>query len=68
MVRGLSQPSYPSGRRSPAEVIGLLESLKRNHAGAHATLPDEISLADPAIFAKEFLAGPKQVTDTWLGR
>jgi len=49
-------------------VIGLLESLKRNHAGAHATLPDEISLADPAIFAKEFLAGPKQVTDTWLGR
>ena len=32
----------------------------------HDTLADDVSLADPAIFAKEFLAGPKQVTDTYL--
>lgn len=66
LVRVLSQPSYPSGRRTPAEVIGILEALKLNHAGVHETLPDDVSLADPAIFAKEFLPGPKQITDTYL--
>ena len=65
-VRVLSQPSYPSGRRSPAEVIGILESLKFNHAGVHETLADDVSLSNPEIFAQEFLAGPKQVTDTYL--
>lgn len=50
----------------PAEVIGILESLKFNHGSIHATLPDDISLADSAIFAREFLAGPKQVTDAYL--
>ncbi len=66
LVRVLSQPSYPSGRRSPAEIIGILESLKLNHASVYETVPDDVSLADPAIFAREFLAGPKQVTDTYL--
>ncbi len=66
LVRVLSQPSYPSGRRSPAEVIGILESLKLNHASVHETLPDDVSLADPAIFARDLLSGPKQVTDAYL--
>ena len=65
-VRVLSQPSYPSGSRSPAEVIGILESLKSHQAGVHRTLPDDISLTDTAIFAREFLSGPKQVSDTYL--
>ena len=65
-VRVLSQPMYPSGRRSPAEVIGILESLKSHQAGVHRTLPDDISLADTAVFAREFLSGPKQVTDSYL--
>ena len=65
-VRVLSQLSYPSGCRSPAEVIGILESLKAHQAGVHRTLSDDISLTDPTVFAREFLAGPKQVTDTYL--
>src|SRR4051812_24623272 len=35
MVRVLSQPAYPSGQRSPAEVIQILHALKQAFEDSH---------------------------------
>jgi uncharacterized protein len=66
MVRVLSQSSYPSGRRSPAEVIEILGSLKRTFPASHVFWADEVSLTDESLFLPEFITGSKTVTDAYL--
>lgn len=66
MVRVLSQPSYPSGRRSPADVIEILASLKKAFPESHQFWADNVSLTDEALFHPEFVAGSKFVTDAYL--
>lgn len=66
VVRVLSQPAYPSGQRTPAEVIQVLRRLKNAHAHRHRFWPDEVSLTDAALFREEYVIGSKQVTDVYL--
>ena len=68
MVRVLSQPAYPSGQRSPAEVVQVLSALKMAFAGSHEFWPDEISITDSSIFEAALIAGARQVTcvSTWI--
>ncbi len=66
MIRILSQPAYPSGRRSPAEVIEVLRSLKMAFSKSHRFWPDEISLTDESLFLPQFITGSKIVTDAYL--
>ena len=66
MVRVLSQPAYPSGRRSPGEVIALLAALKALPGRAHRFWPDDVSLSDASLFLPDFIVGPRQVADVYL--
>ncbi len=66
MVRVLSQPSYPSGRRTPAEVIEVLKALKTAFEKSHEFWSDDLSLADATIFKAPLIAGPRNVTDAYL--
>ena len=66
MVRVLSQPAYPSGQRSPAEVIQVLNAVKTAFQNWHQFWPDDISIADESAFKSEFIAGTRQVTDIYL--
>jgi uncharacterized protein len=66
MVRVLSQPAYPSGQRTSAEVIQVLNALKAAFESSHEFWPDDISLSDDAVFESVLIAGPRQVTDVYL--
>ena len=66
MIRVLSQTASPSGRRSPAEVIEILRSLKRTFPASHLFWPDEVSLTDESLFIPQFIVGSKAVTDAYL--
>ena len=66
MVRVLSQPAYPSGQRTPAEVIQVLGALKAKFAGSYQFWPDDTSLADRSVFERTLIAGTRQVTDVYL--
>lgn len=66
MVRVLSQPAYPSGQRTPAEVIQVLNTLKASFANTHRFWPDDISIADNSVFKHSLIAGTRQVTDVYL--
>lgn len=66
MVRVLSQPAYRSGRRSPAEVIEVLNALKAVFLRSYEFWVDEISITDEAIFDSALIAGARQVTDIYL--
>ena len=66
MVRVLSQPSYPSGQRTPAEVIRVLSALKSAYAGVYQFWSDDVSISDDALFAPEFIISTRQVTDAYL--
>ncbi len=66
MIRVLSQSAYPSGRRSPAEVIEILGSLRRAFPANHVFWADDVSLADESLFLPEFITGSKSVTDAYL--
>jgi predicted nucleic acid-binding protein len=50
LVRVLSQSAYPSGRRTPAEVVEVLGALKSAFSPSHQFWPDDLSLADVSIF------------------
>ena len=64
MVRVLSQPAYPSGRRAPAAVIAHLRGLKTS---AHYEFwRDDISLSDESLFDSAYIIGARQVTDVYL--
>ena len=66
MVRVLSQPAYPSGRRSPAEVIEILDALRKSFASSHRFWPDEVSLTDESLFRRPFITGTKHVAGVYL--
>ncbi|HEX4227222.1 MAG TPA: TA system VapC family ribonuclease toxin [Bryobacteraceae bacterium] len=66
MVQVLSQETYPSGKRTPAEVIQVLNALKAAFQDSYQFWPDDISLADSAIFDSTLVAGARQVTDVYL--
>src|SRR5882757_6185856 len=66
MVRVLSQPAYPSGQRTPAEVIQVLNSLKAAFATSHKFWPDDLSIADDSTFASALIGGSRQITDVYL--
>jgi toxin-antitoxin system PIN domain toxin len=66
MIRVLSQTAYPSGRRSPAEVIEVLGSLKKAFSKSHLFWPDQVSLTDESLFLPQFITGSKVVTDAYL--
>jgi uncharacterized protein len=65
MVRVLSQPAYPSGQRTPAEVVQVLNALKAAFGTSHQFWADDISLSD-SMFDSVLIAGPRQVTDVYL--
>ncbi len=66
MVRVLSQRTYPSGQRTPAEAIQALRALKARFAASHEFWPDDLSLSEENLFEIELLAGPAQITDAYL--
>jgi toxin-antitoxin system PIN domain toxin len=66
MVRVLSQAAYPSGQRTPVEVIQILAALKGAFSGSHQFWPDEVSLTDDSLFDGALLVGARQVTDVYL--
>lgn len=66
MIRVLSQPSYPSGQRTPAEAIEILTDLKTAFADTHEFWPDCPTMTDGAIFNVPIIAGTRQVTDVYL--
>ena len=66
MVRVLSQPTYPSGQRTPAEVIEILGALRSAFRPSHEFWPDDLSLTDDSVFDRAMLAGARQVTDAYL--
>jgi toxin-antitoxin system PIN domain toxin len=66
MIRVLSQQAYPSGQRTPAEVIQTLNALKTAFAATHHFWPDDVSLTDNPIFDGALIAGAGHVTDAYL--
>ncbi len=66
MVRVLSQPAYPSGQRTPSEVIQVLNALKAAFANSYEFWPDDVSIADDSAFKSSLIAGTRQVTDVYL--
>jgi len=66
MVRVLSQPTYPSGQRTPAEVIQILNVLKESFAEAYSFWADDASITDATLFDAALVAGARQVTDIYL--
>jgi toxin-antitoxin system PIN domain toxin len=66
VARVLAQPAYPSGQRTPAEVIQVLGDLKRAFAASYEFWPNEVSLSDDTLFVSNFIAGSRQVTDAYL--
>ena len=66
MVRVLSQPAYPSGQRTPSEVIQVLNALKAAFPASHQFWPGDISISDETVFDKSLIAGARQVTDVYL--
>ena len=65
-VRVLSQAAYPSGQRTPAEVVQILNALKAAFDESYEFWPDEVSLLDRKVFNETLIAGPRQVTDVYL--
>jgi uncharacterized protein len=66
MVRVLSQPAYPSGKRTPAEVIQVLKALKASFENSYQFWADDISIVDNSLFKSGLIAGTRQVTDVYL--
>lgn len=66
MVRVLSQADYPSGKRTPAEVIQILNALRTAFRDFHQFWPDDISIAATSAFDSALIAGPRQITDIYL--
>jgi len=66
LVRVMSLAKYPSGRRSPSQVIERLQMLKTGHRSSCHFWPDEISLTDASLFRWEFITGSLNVTGAYL--
>jgi predicted nucleic acid-binding protein len=62
-VRILSKPAYPR----PLALVTALVTLRAQVAlASHEFSPDDISVADPAIFHHDRILGPNQLTDIYL--
>lgn len=66
LIRVMSLPRYPSGRRSPQAVIERLQMLKEAYGSTYEFWADEISLTDVAFFRPHFITGSLLVTDAYL--
>ncbi len=66
LIRVMSQPRYPSGRRATQEVAAQLRELKRLFAASHQFWPDTVSLTDESLFRMEHISGAPNVTDAYL--
>ena len=66
MVRVLSQAAYPSGQRSPTEVVQVLNALKTAFKSSYQFWADDLSIADNSVFNSPLIAGTRQVTDVYL--
>jgi toxin-antitoxin system PIN domain toxin len=66
LVRVMSLPRYPSGRRAPEEIVERLRALKSAYRVSHQFWPDEISLTDESLFRSEYITGSLHVTDAYL--
>jgi uncharacterized protein len=66
LVRVMSLPRYPSGRRSPREIIERLQTLKTDYEATHQFWPDGVSLTNESLFRPEFITGSLLVTDAYL--
>ena len=66
MVRVLSQPTYPNGQPSPADVIPILTALKKSFESTHQFWANDVSLCDGTLFKHTFITGSRQVTDAYL--
>ncbi len=62
-VRIMSLPGYPRPQ-SPAKA--LLQLQTQIDASDHQFWPDDISIADPALFDRDRILGPNQITDIYL--
>jgi predicted nucleic acid-binding protein len=65
-IRVLSQSAYPSGRRSPADVIKLLRDLKDAQPGSHTFFSDSLSFTDEAVFEPSYVVRSVHLTDIYL--
>ncbi len=62
-ARVMSSPGYPN----PLPVTEILARLGgAMRMGPHEFWPDDISLADAAVFEHRAMLGPKQITDRYL--
>ncbi len=66
MVRVVSQAVYPTGQRSPSEVIQILNALKTVFSESYEFWPDDLSITDDSIFKSVPIAGSRQVTEVYL--
>ena len=65
-IRVLSQPTYPSGKRTPTEVIQVLAGLKNAFRSSYEFWSDDLSLIDDDAILPPFIATSRQVTDVYL--
>lgn len=63
-VRVSSNPRILTDARSPQEAILLLEEILRQPG--HTFWPDDISITDPTLIARDRLSGHRQVPDAHL--
>ncbi len=66
VIRVLSQPTYPSGQRTPAEVVQILGALKNAFRSTYTFWPDALSLTNDEIFDAPMIVSSRQVTDAYL--
>jgi uncharacterized protein len=59
----MTQPGYP-GHKPMTTALSLLRAAL--DGARHQIWPDDISIADAAIFDHSRILGPKQITDIYL--
>jgi toxin-antitoxin system PIN domain toxin len=64
VVRVLSQPRYPNHLGTAAQALGLLKRFSGHPR--HAFCPDDVSLVDPGVVARESELTPGRLTDLYL--
>jgi toxin-antitoxin system PIN domain toxin len=65
-LRIVSSTAYPNLRITPGEAASVLNGLKQNFFRNYRFWPNDISLADPAIFDLGLITGARQTTDLYL--
>jgi hypothetical protein len=65
-IRVLFQPTYPSGRRTPAEVIRALHYLKNAQSEFYSFFPDDVSFTHKWVLEFCDLIQTATVADVYL--